>query len=110
MPSDTQSSARTAKIYQPTKNAMQSGKAKTRKWLLEFDRVSARTIDPIMGYTTSSDTQTQVVLSFDSKEDAVAYAEREGISYRVLTVNKPKRRQMSYTDNFKFDRPQPWTH
>jgi hypothetical protein len=110
MPSDNQRTARTAKIFQPAKTAMQSGKARTQKWLLEFDQVQPRSIDPIMGYTTASDTQMQVNLKFDTSEDAISYAERNGIAYRLMAVNKAKRRKMSYTDNFDYYRPHPWTH
>lgn len=105
-----QNTARSAKIYKPAKNAMQSGKARTLKWVLEFDTTSPRTIDPIMGYTSASDTQTQVLLTFDNSDDAIAYAERNNIEYRLLKPKAAKRRAMSYTDNFKYDRPQPWTH
>lgn len=110
MTTGQQNTARSAKIYKPAKNAMQSGKARTYKWVLEFDTISPRTIDPIMGYTSVSDTQTQVLLTFDSSDDAIAYAERNNVEYRLLKPKSAKRRAMSYTDNFKYDRPQPWTH
>ena len=99
-----------AKIYRPAKTAMQSGKAKTHLWVLEFDQERPRTIDPIMGYTSSADTRQQVRLTFESAEQAIAYAERNGIAY---TLSEPKpRRQIakSYADNFKFGRLGAWTH
>lgn len=105
-----QNAARSAKIYKPAKNAMQSGRARTLKWVLEFDTIRPRTIDPIMGYTSVSDTQTQVRLTFDSADDAIAYAERNNVEYRLLKPKAAKRRTMSYTDNFKYERSQPWTH
>ncbi len=99
-----------AKIYRPAKTAMQSGKAKTHRWVLEFDQEKPRKIDPMMGYTTSADTQQQVKLSFETQELAEAYAQRKGIEYRVIEPKEATRKQVSYTDNFRFNRLQPWTH
>ncbi|MCI5075460.1 ETC complex I subunit [Oricola sp.] len=99
-----------ARIYSPSKTAMQSGKAKTGLWLLEFDRNSPRTVEPLMGYTSSSDPFAQVRLRFSSREDAIAYAEKHGIAYRIDDPKSAKRRVISYSDNFKFDRKTPWTH
>jgi len=99
-----------ARIYSPSKTAMQSGKAKTGLWILEFDRETARTIDPLMGYTSSADPLAQIRLKFSSRDDAVAYAEKHGIAYRLDEPNQTKRRVMAYSDNFKFDRRAPWTH
>ena len=99
-----------ARIYRPSKTAMQSGTAKTHDWVLEFDPEIARTIDPMMGYTSSSDMRQQVRLTFDTREEAVAYAERNGIAYRVMEPKEAKRRRMAYSDNFRYDRRQPWTH
>lgn len=99
-----------AKIYRPAKTAMQSGKAKTHRWILEFDQEKPRKIDSIMGYTSSADTQQQVKLSFETLELAEAYAQRKGIEYRVIEPKESTRKQVSYTDNFRFNRLQPWTH
>ncbi|OLP59925.1 NADH-ubiquinone oxidoreductase [Xaviernesmea oryzae] len=99
-----------AKIYRPAKTAMQSGKAKTHLWILEFDQDVPRTIDPMMGYTSSADTRQQVKLSFESAELAVAYAERNGIEYRVIAPKDATRKAVSYSDNFRYSRLQPWTH
>jgi hypothetical protein len=99
-----------AKIYSPAKTAMQSGKAKTGTWVLEFDPAAPRKVEPLMGYTSSSDMLSQVRLKFDTKELAMAYAARHGIEARVEEPKEPKRRRVSYSDNFKFDRSQPWTH
>ncbi|TIX89279.1 ETC complex I subunit [Rhizobium sp. P44RR-XXIV] len=99
-----------AKIYRPAKTAMQSGKAKTNVWVLEFDQETPRKIDPIMGYTSSADTRQQLKLTFDTQEQAEAYAKREGIEYRVIAPKDANRQVVSYTDNFRFSRIQPWTH
>ncbi|MEO0637793.1 MAG: ETC complex I subunit [Pseudomonadota bacterium] len=98
------------KIYSPTRSAMQSGKGKTGSWVLEYERESARRIEPLMGYTSSSDMRSQLRLTFDTREDAVAYAEREGIPYTVSEPKQPKRAKVSYAENFSADRRVPWTH
>jgi hypothetical protein len=89
---------------------MQSGTAKTGYWVLEFEPEQPRKIDPLMGYTTSGDMKSQIRLRFPTKEEAIAYAEREGLAYRLQEPNLPKRRQISYADNFRYDRRTPWTH
>ncbi len=99
-----------ARIYSPAKTAMQSGKAKTGHWVLEFDPEQRRKIDPLMGYTTSGDMKSQIRLTFDTLEEAIAYATREGIAFRVQEAKEGKRRQISYSDNFRYDRKMPWTH
>ena len=99
-----------ARIYSPTRTAMQSGKRNLGIWLLEFDANAPRTVEPLMGYTSSSDMLSQVHLKFGSSEEAIAYATKHGIAFRVEEPKEPKRRRVSYTDNFKFDRRQPWTH
>ena len=99
-----------ARIFSTAKTAMQSGKAKTGHWVLEFDAEKPRKIDPLMGYTTSGDMKSQIRLVFETKEEAVAYAEKNGIGYRVQEPKEAKRRQISYAENFRFDRKIPWTH
>ncbi len=99
-----------ARIYKPAKSATQSGLARTKLWLLEYEQETAREIEPLMGWTSSGDTHQQVRLWFETQEDAVAYAEREGIPYRVEEPHEVKRRTMSYADNFKYNRSEPWTH
>ncbi|MFT0891140.1 ETC complex I subunit [Pseudochelatococcus sp. G4_1912] len=99
----------TARIYKPTRNAMQSGTA-NRRWLLAFDATRAREIDPLMGWTSSSDTRQQLRLWFDTKEEAIDYAKREGIPFRLEEDHEPNRRILSYSDNFKFNRIGAWTH
>ncbi|MGB8816897.1 MAG: ETC complex I subunit, partial [Rhizobiaceae bacterium] len=98
-----------ARIYSPAKTASQSGKGKTGQWLMDFDPETPRKVEPLMGYTSSSDMLSQVRLTFASKDEAVAYAQKSGIAYRVEEPHEPKRRRVSYSDNFKFDRKQPWT-
>ena len=100
----------TARIYKPAKTAMQSGTARTKQWLLEFEREQPREIEPLMGWTSSGDTRQQLRLWFDSKDEAIAYATREGIAYRLEEPQEAKRRTISYSDNFKFNRVGPWTH
>jgi hypothetical protein len=99
-----------ARIYSPAKTAMQSGKAKTGHWVLVFDAEKPRKIDPLMGYTSSADMKSQVRLTFATKEEAMAYAEKNGIPFRLEEPKESKRRQISYAENFRFDRKIPWTH
>ena len=98
------------RIFMPARNAMQSGKGKTKEWVLQFDAPVKREADPLMGWTSAAETRQQVTLKFDSKEEAVAYAEREGYAY-VVEEPKPHRLQSrTYADNFRFDRVGRWTH
>lgn len=99
-----------ARIYSPARNAMQSGKAKTGYWLLEFEQEKPKRIDPLMGYTSTADTKSQVRLSFETLDEAVAYAKKHGIPYRVEKPKPAKRLAVSYSDNFRYDRKVPWTH
>ena len=99
-----------ARIFRPAKTAMQSGKANTREWLLEFAPASARISDPLMGWTQTGDMDGQVRLSFDTREEAVAYAQKRGVPFEVLADARPKRMVKTYADNFAFNRKQPWTH
>ena len=89
---------------------MQSGKAKTGHWILEFDPQMPRKIDPLMGYTTSGDMKSQIRLTFETKEEAIAYAEKNSLVYRIQEPKETKRRQISYAENFRYDRKIPWTH
>jgi hypothetical protein len=99
-----------ARIYQPAKTAMQSGRALTRKWLLEFEPEVASQIEPLMGWTASGDMRQQVRLEFDTREEAVAYAKKHAIAYQVFEPHTSKTRARAYSDNFRFDRKEPWTH
>ena len=100
-----------ARIFQPSKTAMQSGKAKTQNWVLEFERSSARRIDPLMGWTSGDDTAAnQVRLTFDDKEAAIAYATEHKIPFQVVETREAKPSIKAYSDNFSFRRRKPWTH
>ena len=99
-----------ARIYRPAKTAMQSGQARTKDWLLEHEPAAPRVIDPLMGWTGTSDMSGQVRLAFDTLEEAVAYAEKHGIAYRVEAPKSRKPVRKSYADNFKFGRIGSWTH
>ena len=101
-----------ARIYQPAKTATQSGTAKTRAWVLEFAPEAPREVDPLMGWTSSNDTQSQVRLTFDSKEAALAYAEEHGIDVVVLQPQRrgPNIRKAGYGENFSTTRRGAWTH
>ena len=99
-----------ARIFIPAKTAMQSGKAKTREWVLEFEPASAKVPDPLMGWTVSTDTNGQVRLLFDTREEAVAYAQRHGIAFEVLAPREHRKIIQAYADNFAFGRKQSWTH
>ena len=88
-----------AKIYIPTKTAMQSGRGKLKKWVLEFDTKDP-SINPLMGWETSADTLEEVILKFPTKEKAIEYAEANNILYRVIEPKKKKYVIKSYADNF----------
>jgi hypothetical protein len=99
-----------ARIYRPARNAMQSGKAKTGDWILEFPNQTPRSADPLMGWTSTIETQQQVKLFFPTLEQAKAYAEREGIAYTVAVDPPVRLNRKSYSDNFKWGRTENWTH
>jgi NADH dehydrogenase len=101
-----------ARIYQPAKTAMQSGVGKTKQWVLEYAPATARVVDPLMGWTSSNDTQTQVKLRFDSREAAVAYAASKNIEAEVIEP-KPRKHNVrpgGYGENFATNRKGAWTH
>ncbi|MES2494355.1 MAG: ETC complex I subunit [Pseudomonadota bacterium] len=91
----------TARIYQRPKNAMQSGRANTDLWVLEFVPSEAKRPDPLMGWAGSGDTRAQVVLTFPSREDAQAYAERYGIEARAVATPPRRLKLQAYADNFR---------
>lgn len=101
-----------ARIYRPARNAMQSGTAKTRDWVLDYVSDTAREVDPLMGWTSNEDTQAQVRLRFPTKEAALEYARDNGIDAVVTEPNsrKPNVRPGGYGDNFATNRRQVWTH
>jgi len=88
-----------AKIYKPTKNAMQSGKANTKKWLLEFETLN-NSINPLMGWESSKDTLSELKLEFLTKYQAIEYAKKNNVDYYVIEPEKRKVVKKSYTDNF----------
>ena len=100
----------TARIFKPAKNAMQSGTARTKRWVLEFEPETPPEVEPLMGWTSSSDMRQQLRLRFDSKEEAIAYCERHGIPYQVSEPKPPAPRTMAYADNFAYGRRGLWTH
>jgi len=100
----------TARIYRPARNAMQSGTARTKHWMLDYEPEEPRVVEPLMGWTSSGDMKQQLRLRFDTKDEAVAYCEKHGIAYQVLEEHLPERRKMAYADNFAFKRRDAWTH
>ncbi len=99
-----------ARIYRPAKSAMQSGLANTKTWVLEFEPESPRSVEPLMGWTSSADMKSQVRLEFHSKGEAIAYAERHGLPYILSEPKVRKHQAKSYADNFKYGRLGRWTH
>ena len=90
-----------ARIYRPSKTAMQSGRRNTRKWVLEFEPQSAKRPDALMGWSGSNDTLSQIRLKFPTKDAAIAHAERVGLNYRVLEPKDRSVKLQSYADNFR---------
>ncbi len=100
----------TARIYRPAKSATQSGGANAKSWRLDYAPEAPRVVEPLMGWTSSTDMKAQISLTFDTKEEAIAYAQRNGVPYRVEEPKEAARRTVSYSDNFKSNRVAPWTH
>jgi hypothetical protein len=99
-----------ARIYKPARNAMQSGTARTKEWVLDYEPAEPREVEPLMGWTSSGDMRQQLRLRFHTKEEAIAYCERHGIAYQVSEAKEPVRRTIAYADNFAYSRRSPWTH
>jgi hypothetical protein len=93
-----------ARIYKPSKTAMQSGRAETRKWVLEYEQTTRREPDPLMGWTSARDTLNEVRVRFDSREEAVAFAQKHGLDFTVIEPQERIERPKSYADNFRWDR------
>ena len=93
-----------ARIFKPAKNAMQSGRAQTRKWVLEYEPASRRDPDPLMGWSSAQDTLNQVQLRFDTLDEAIAYAATHELQYSLLSPNERSPKSKSYADNFRYDR------
>ena len=99
-----------ARIFKPAKTAMQSGLSQTKEWLLVFEPEKPRELDPLMGWTSSGDMRAQIKLEFDTKEEAVTYAERNGLAYVVHDPQARAAVRKSYAENFKYGRIGSWTH
>ncbi|MFT4346979.1 ETC complex I subunit [Bartonella ancashensis] len=99
-----------ARIYSPAKTPMQSGKANTGFWILQYEPEQAKMLEPLMGYTATSDMRNQIKIRFKMKEDAISFAVRNSIPYRVEDPCEISRRAVSYSDNFCNNRQNPWTH
>jgi hypothetical protein len=93
-----------ARIYRPAKTAMQSGRAQARKWILEYEAATPRRPDPLMGWASADDTLNEVQLRFDTRDEAVAFAERLGLEYAVIAPHDTTEKPKSYADNFRYDR------
>jgi hypothetical protein len=100
----------TARIYRPSRSATQSGTSLAKCWVLEFEPAAPREIDPLMGWTSSRDMRSQVKLKFATKEEAIAYARKNGLSYEIEEPPPEPRKILSYSDNFKSTRRDLWTH
>ena len=100
----------TARIYRPSPNAMQSGRGKSKEWVLVHEPQGVREIEPLMGYTASNDTRAQIRLTFETLEAAEAYARKHGIPYSVQPPQDVVPKRTVYSDNFRYDRKSPWTH
>jgi hypothetical protein len=90
-----------ARIFQRSKNAMQSGRARADEWLLQFESSAPKRPDPLTGWAGGADSQEQVILCFPTLEAAQAYADRTGIAYHVVPPSTRKLRLQSYADNFR---------
>ena len=94
-----------ARIYQPTKTAMQSGRGRTKRWVLDYEQATPRVPDPLMGWTSAADTLNQVQLHFETLEEAVAFAKKRELDYTVIPPREPILKPKAYADNFRYDRP-----
>ena len=98
------------RIYKPRKNAMQSGRAKTREWIVEFEPGAQVQNDSLMGWVGQGDTRNQVKIRFPSREDAIAFCEKKGLDYQVSEPKTRTTKLKSNSDNFAHDRGKNWTH
>jgi hypothetical protein len=93
-----------ARIYQPAKTAMQSGRGQTKKWVLEYEPASRRDPDPLMGWSSAKDTLNEVRLRFDTLDEALGFAKKLGLDYTLMEVQARTPKAKSYADNFRYDR------
>lgn len=98
------------RIYQPRKNAMQSGRGKTKYWLIEFEPGTQVRNDSLMGWVGQGDTQNQVKMRFDNSDDAIAFCRKVGLSYQVIDPKTARVQRKSYSENFGYSRDKNWTH
>jgi hypothetical protein len=99
-----------ARIYKPARTAMQSGTAKTKDWVLDYEPAEPREVEPLMGWTSSGDMCQQLRLRFETQDEAIAYCERHAIPFQLALPKEPTRRVIAYADNFAYGRRTPWTH
>jgi hypothetical protein len=95
----------TARIFRPAKTAMQSGRANTLRWVLEYEPATPREPDPLMGWASARDTLNQVRLKFDTLDEAKQFAEKKGFDYTVVEPQERTLKSKNYADNFRYDRP-----
>ena len=100
----------TIKIYKPSKTAMQSGLGKTKKWLAEYISDVDNVKDTLMGWNSSLDTQSQIKIFFETKEQAIAWAKNNNYQFNVEAPKIKKIKPKSYASNFDINRKEPWTH
>ena len=99
-----------ARIYRPARNVMQSGSANTERWVLEFEPETPPTADPLMGWTSTVETNPQVKLTFPTKDEAIAFAVKKGIAFEVKEEEPKRTQKKSYADNFRWGSKENWTH
>ena len=100
----------TVKIYKPSKTAMQSGQGKTKKWLAEYISDTDIEKDSLMGWNSSSDTNSQIKIFFETKEQAILWAKKNNYQYFVEEAKIKKIKIKSYASNFDMNKKEPWTH
>ncbi len=93
-----------ARIFRPAKTAMQSGRARTRHWILEYEPATPRRPEPLMGWASAADTLNEVQLRFATPEEATAFADKNGLDYTVIEPHESIEKPKSYADNFRYDR------
>lgn len=98
------------RVYQPRKTAMQSGRAKTRHWLVEFEPGTQLRNDALMGWVGQGDTRNQLRMRFETRDEAVAFCEKHGLDYQLIEPKERKQRPKAYADNFRYGRDKNWTH
>lgn len=101
---------RHVRIFKPAKTAMQSGRGKIRDWVMVFEAEDKQAPDPIIGWVGSSDTGRQVRLTFETQEEAVAHARKNGYTYTLREPHQRRIKPKAYADNFAYTRREPWTH